>query len=125
MEHYQWSGIPVEQMNPLVSRQVIHAAAITLARLVLKKGALVPLHSHINEQISTVDSGSLRFVIGGRELVVKAGETVVIPPNVLHLVEAHEDATATDIFTPVREDWVRGDDAYLRVSTVAVEPPRT
>jgi quercetin dioxygenase-like cupin family protein len=114
MQHYQWNGITVEQMNPLVSRQVIHGATITMARLVLKKGAFVPLHSHVNEQISTIESGSLRFEVGGREITVKAGETLVIPPNVPHLAEAHEDCVATDVFSPVREDWVRGDDAYLR-----------
>jgi quercetin dioxygenase-like cupin family protein len=101
-------------MSPLISRQVLNGAGITLARLVLRKGAVVPLHSHVNEQISTIDSGSLRFVVDGEEIVVKAGETLVIPPNVPHMAEAHEDCTATDIFTPVREDWVRGDDAYLR-----------
>ncbi len=114
MRHYQWNGIPVEDMSPLISRQVLNGAGITLARLVLRKGAVVPLHSHVNEQISTIDSGSLRFVVDGEEIVVKAGETLVIPPNVPHMAEAHEDCTATDIFTPVREDWVRGDDAYLR-----------
>jgi quercetin dioxygenase-like cupin family protein len=114
MQHYQWNGIPVEDMSPLVSRQVVHAETITVARLVLKKGAFVPLHSHINEQISNIEKGSLRFVVDGREIVVKAGETLVIPPNVPHLAEAHEDCVATDIFSPVREDWVRGDDAYLR-----------
>jgi quercetin dioxygenase-like cupin family protein len=114
MQHYQWNGIPVEIMSPLVSRQVIHAETITIARLVLKKGAFVPLHSHINEQISTIESGSLRFVVDDKELIVKAGETLVIPPNVPHLAEAHEDCIATDTFSPVREDWVRGDDAYLR-----------
>jgi quercetin dioxygenase-like cupin family protein len=114
MQHCQWSGIPVEQMNPLISRQVIHGEKITVARLVLKKGALVPLHAHVNEQISTIDSGSLRFEVGGREIVVKAGESLIIPPNVPHLAEAQEDCTATDIFSPLREDWIRGDDAYLR-----------
>jgi quercetin dioxygenase-like cupin family protein len=68
----------------------------------------------VNEQISTIESGSLRFVVGGQEIVVKAGDSLVIPPNVPHLAEAHEDCIATDTFCPVREDWIRGDDAYLR-----------
>jgi quercetin dioxygenase-like cupin family protein len=116
MQHYQWDGIPVEKMNPLITRQTIHGASITIARLVLKKGAFVPLHAHVNEQISTIESGALRFVVGGNEIVVKAGETLVIPANVPHLAEAHEDCTATDVFTPVRQDWIDGDDAYLRGS---------
>jgi quercetin dioxygenase-like cupin family protein len=114
MEHYQWYTIPVENMNPLISRQVLHGGTITIARLVLKKGAIVPLHAHANEQVSTIESGSLHFVLGGRELVVKAGESLVIPPNLPHSAEALEDCTATDVFSPVRQDWINGDDAYLR-----------
>jgi quercetin dioxygenase-like cupin family protein len=114
MKLYQWNGVPLENMSPLISRQVIHGETITIARLVLKKGSVVPLHSHINEQISTVLTGSLRFVIEGAEILVKAGESLVIPPNVPHLVEVPEDCTATDVFSPLREDWIRGDDAYLR-----------
>jgi quercetin dioxygenase-like cupin family protein len=114
MKHYQWSGVPVEQMNSLVTRQVIHAEKVTIARLVLSKGSVVGLHSHPNEQISTIESGSLRFNIDGREIVVRAGETLVIPPNAPHSAIAEEDCTATDVFSPIREDWLRGEDAYLR-----------
>jgi quercetin dioxygenase-like cupin family protein len=64
--------------------------------------------------VSAVQSGSLRFVIGGREQIARAGDMVAIPPNVPHLVEALEDSIAIDTFAPVRGDWVRGDDAYLR-----------
>ena len=39
---------------------------------------------------------------------------LVIPPHMPHKVEALEDTDVTDIFSPVREDWLRGDDAYLR-----------
>ena len=48
------------------------------------------------------------------KIVVRAGESLCIPPNVPHSVESLEDSVAVDIFSPVREDWVRGDDAYLR-----------
>ncbi len=101
-------------MNALLTRQVIHGGAITIARLGLLQGAVVPLHSHINEQISTVDAGRLRFVLAGVEAIVSAGQSIVIPSGVPHMVEALEDSRATDVFTPLREDWIRGDDAYLR-----------
>jgi hypothetical protein len=45
---------------------------------------------------------------------VNAGETVAIPPHAPHMVEALEDSVAVDLFSPIREDWIRGDDAYLR-----------
>jgi quercetin dioxygenase-like cupin family protein len=111
---HNWAHVTEEQMNPLVSRQVVHASTMTLARLRLRKGAVVPLHHHVNEQISMVDQGRLRFVISGEERIVQAGEMLTIPPEAPHMVEALEDSIAIDLFSPVREDWIRGDDAYLR-----------
>ena len=111
---YNWSQIPEEQLNAVISRQMIHGETMTVARLHLRKGALVPLHQHPNEQISMVERGRLRFVIAGEERIVQGGDMVTIPPNAPHLVEALEDSLATDLFSPIREDWIRGDDAYLR-----------
>jgi quercetin dioxygenase-like cupin family protein len=101
-------------MNPLLSRQAIHGQNITVARIKLSKSALVPLHSHANEQITMLERGALRFVVSGLETILRAGEVLAIPPHAPHLVEALEDSLAVDLFAPVREDWIRGDDAYLR-----------
>lgn len=114
MDVYDWSAVPEEQLNPSVSRQVIHGSTMTLARLRLKKGALVPLHSHVNEQISLIEAGCLRFMIDGVEQIATAGHAVRIPPHAPHSVTAQEDSVALDLFSPIREDWIRGDDAYLR-----------
>jgi quercetin dioxygenase-like cupin family protein len=111
---YNWSQIPEEQLNDLVARQMIHGETMTIARIHLRKGAVVPMHQHPNEQISMVEHGRLRFVIAGQERIVQGGDMIAIPPNAPHLVEALEDSLATDLFSPVREDWIRGDDAYLR-----------
>lgn len=104
----------MEVLSPTVSRQVVHGEKITMARLLLKKGAFVPEHSHHNEQISTMLDGSLLFHIGGADINLKKGESLVIPPNVPHSAEALEDCEALDVFAPLRDDWIRGDDAYLR-----------
>ncbi len=114
MQVYDWSSIPREELNPKFARQVIHADTMTVARIYMKKGCSVPEHKHHNEQISIMTEGSLKFVIDGQELVLKAGEALRIPPNVPHSAEALEDCTATDLFSPPREDWKTGDDAYLR-----------
>ncbi|MFN7992168.1 MAG: cupin domain-containing protein [Bryobacteraceae bacterium] len=114
MQHYNWSLVEEEQMNPLLGRKVIHGRNITVARIRLQKFAVVPMHSHPNEQISMLEQGTLRFVISGEERIAHAGEIISIPPDAPHLVEALEDSLATDIFSPPREDWIRGDDAYLR-----------
>ena len=93
-----------------------------LARIDLRQGAVVPSHSHANEQISWITEGALRFTLGRageeREVVVRAGEVLVIPAHLPHAAEALEDTVDYDIFAPPRQDWIDKDDAYLRV----VEP---
>jgi quercetin dioxygenase-like cupin family protein len=114
MELYDWNQLPAERMNPLVVRKAVHTRHMTIARLYIRKGAVVPEHSHVNEQVSSVERGALKFFIDGGETMVHSGEVLVIPPHMPHKVEATEDTDVTDIFSPVREDWIRGDDAYLR-----------
>jgi len=114
MPHYDWNQLPEERLNPLVTRKVIHMKGLTIARLNIQKGAVVPEHSHVHEQIATVERGALKFFIDGDEQIVKAGESLAIPSNVPHGVEAMEDTVVVDVFSPCREDWLRGDDSYLR-----------
>ncbi len=114
MVRYDWNTVEREQLNPLFARQVIHGDSMTVAKVYLKKGCIVPEHSHPNEQISMMEQGALRFHFGPEEVVVKAGETLRIPSGVPHSAEALEDCVATDLFSPPRQDWISGDDAYLR-----------
>src|SRR3954470_1907663 len=102
-----WTDIPAEVLNPTVTRQAVHTGHMTLARLALKTGAIVPRHQHVNEQVTNVESGALRFVFDDHEIVVDAGESLEIPPNVPHAVIALSDSVALDVFTPAREDWIR------------------
>jgi quercetin dioxygenase-like cupin family protein len=81
---------------------------------VLKKGAHVPTHQHMHEQISHVVGGALEFRVDGKAIAVRAGEILCIPPHLPHEVVALEDSVALDIFNPPRQDWIDGDDAYLR-----------
>jgi quercetin dioxygenase-like cupin family protein len=112
---HKWEAVTVERLKGGLTRQMIHTDSFTIARLGLDAGAVVPRHSHINEQVSTVESGMLRFILdSGEELIVGPGESLQIPSNVPHEVHAMEQTVALDIFCPVREDWRRGDDAYLR-----------
>lgn len=114
MHLYEWDKVTKEELNPAIARQMINGDTITVARMHLKKGCSVPEHSHHNEQISMVESGRLDFIIDGKPQTVMAGQVVHIPAHVPHSAVAPEDCYAIDIFSPVREDWVRGDDAYLR-----------
>jgi len=114
MRHWVWDDVEREIMNPLLERQLIVGQDVMLARLLLRKGCIVPMHSHINEQLSMIFSGALKFWIDGKEVVVRGGEVLTIPPNMPHQAEALEDTTGIDVFHPPRADWINKTDSYLR-----------
>ncbi len=116
--HTSWDAIPLETMNPLLTRQYVTGEQGMLARIVLKKGCIVPRHSHPNEQISYITEGALRFLLGDEaapvEKIVRAGEVLVIPGGMPHSAEALEDTVDFDLFAPPRRDWIAKDDSYMR-----------
>ncbi len=112
--HIRWKDIEVEQLSSHIGRQFVVGTGTMLARVLLKQGAVVPMHHHHNEQITYILEGALKFLIDGKEIVVHAGEVLCIPPNVPHEAHALEDTVDLDIFNPPRQDWIDRDDAYLR-----------
>jgi quercetin dioxygenase-like cupin family protein len=112
--HTRWSDIPVEPMNPLLGRQFTVGANVMISRITLQAGAHVPLHSHPNEQIAILLTGCLQFLLEGKEIILRPGELLAIPPDIPHEVFAIEDTINLDIFSPPRQDWIDGSDAYLR-----------
>lgn len=114
LQYLSWNDVELESMNPLLARQLIVGHQVMLARVLLKKGCIVPLHSHVNEQLSYILEGALKFYIDGKEIVVRAGEVLTIPPNMPHKAEAMEDTVDLDIFNPPRADWINKTDSYLR-----------
>ena len=114
MEITTWNQIKEDVLNPLAGRKALHGKMITLARFRFDKGNKVAMHHHPNDQITTVESGSVRFIMNGEEVILKAGDMVAVPPDVPHGNEALEDTVIVEIFSPVRADWITGDDSYLR-----------
>ena len=101
----------------MLDRRLITGDRMMLAHVYLKKGCIVPKHSHENEQFTYILEGALRFWIGedgGEEVIVRAGEVLHIPSNVPHRAEALEDTLDVDIFDPPRQDWLDKTDSYLR-----------
>lgn len=115
--HTRWADVEVEKLSSLIGRQFIVGANMMVARVLLKKGAHVPLHSHHNEQITYILDGALKFSMEGKEVTVRTGEVLCIPPHVPHEAFALEDTVDLDIFNPPRQDWIDRDDAYLRAET--------
>jgi quercetin dioxygenase-like cupin family protein len=105
MERYDWEAVPKEAMGPLIVRQIIHTPDLTLVRGTFKRGAVVALHQHVHEQVTTVLSGRLRLEIDGEATVLTPGELARIPSNLPHVAEALDDTVVLDVFTPARTDW--------------------
>jgi unsaturated pyranuronate lyase len=114
---FRWADMPRETVNDMLDRRLVTGERIMLAHVYIKKGCIVPRHSHENEQVTYILEGALRFWLGeepGEERIVRAGEVLVIPSNVLHKAEALEDTLDLDVFSPPRQDWLDGTDHYLR-----------
>ncbi len=115
--HYRWDDLPKEALNPQLARRLISGERLMLAHVYLEQGCIVPQHAHDNEQLTYILEGGLRFWLGEdrSEVVdVMAGEVLHLPSNLPHEAEALEDTLDVDVFSPPRQDWLDGSDAYLR-----------
>jgi quercetin dioxygenase-like cupin family protein len=114
LKYQRWSDVELEHLNPQLDRQMITGEKLMISRVLLKKGCVVPEHSHENEQLTYILEGTLRFWIDGKVIDVHAGEVLCIPPHMPHKAEAMEDTVDLDVFYPPRQDWLSKRDAYLR-----------
>ena len=115
--HYRWDDIPRERVTDMLDRKLITGDRMMLAHVYLKKGCVVPKHSHENEQLTYIVEGALLFTLGedqSVEVPVAAGEVLHIPSNLPHKAVALEDTLDVDIFSPPRQDWLDKSDDYLR-----------
>jgi quercetin dioxygenase-like cupin family protein len=114
LKYTAWKDVEREKLNDKIDREMVVGDGLMLARVFIRKGGHVPLHHHHNEQVTYILEGALKFAIDGKEIVVKAGEVLCIPPNMPHEAWAVEDTLDLDVFTPPREDWLNKSDGYLR-----------
>jgi quercetin dioxygenase-like cupin family protein len=114
---YRWDSMKKERVSDMLERRLITGDRMMLAHVYLKKGCIVPKHSHENEQLTYILEGALKFKIGedgAEEIVVSAGEVLLIPSKVPHMAEALEETLDVDVFSPPRQDWLDKKDDYLR-----------
>ena len=105
--------IALEKVTEMISRKIVTGDREMVAQIYLKKGALVPMHSHESEQMTYIFQGALKFLINGEEITVREGEVLHIPSWVPHQAEALDDTFEMDIFSPIRTDWLDGTDTYF------------
>ena len=118
--HMKWDDVERESVTHDIARQLFTGKRMMLAQVFLDKGAIVPKHSHDNEQLTWVVEGALKFWLGDEgepgyeERIVSAGEVMYIPSDVPHKAEALEDTLDVDVFSPPRQDWLDGTDTYFK-----------
>ena len=110
---HRWDEIALEKVTEMISRKIVTGEREMLAQIYLKRGALVPMHSHESEQMTYILQGALKFLIDGEEITVREGEVLHIPSWVPHQAEALEDTFELDLFSPIRQDWLDGTDSYF------------
>lgn len=106
MGYFRTTELPVTEALPGVTRRTVYLADVMLAIHDFEPGAIIPEHQHPHQQITWIASGGMKFTLDGEERVLRAGDGVVIPPDVPHsAVILDEACQAIDAFHPVREDY--------------------
>ena len=101
-------AVPPQQLREGLLARAVHGELITLAVVEIEPNTELPEHSHENEQLGIVLSGSVMFRVGDEEQSVAPGAIWRIPANTPHFLQAGPDgAVVLDVFTPIRDDWKR------------------
>ncbi len=105
MAVHDWQSIPATEVYPGISRQSVDGEKQTLVRYVYQPGSVFPIHSHMQEQITTVLSGVIEFTVAGNIVQLGAGEVAVIPSDVPHGARVVGDAVVEtfNALSPKRE----------------------
>ena len=117
MSKVNWNNVKAEQVNPKMKRKFIYGEKIMIARMEFEDGFTVLWHTHENEQITEVQEGTLRFWFDNDEknhLDLLPGDSIIIKGNRPHKALMIGKVIETDTFSPPRQDWIDGSDAYLR-----------
>ena len=109
--------MPKERVTNRIDRRIVSGEKTMVAHVYLQKGAIVPEHSHHNEQLTYILKGKLRFWVGddfSQVFDVEEGQVLHLPSNVPHKAEALEETLDVDIFSPPRRDWLDHTDDYFQ-----------
>jgi quercetin dioxygenase-like cupin family protein len=97
----------IEMMDGVWLKTLVHGEKTHLTHVVMKKGAVVPEHAHPHEQTGTLISGSVRFFGEGEDIIAAPGDSWRFHGSEKHGAEALEDSILVEVFSPVREDYLK------------------
>lgn len=102
--------IPWENLGDGIQRQLYgYDNTIMMVKVKFEKNAVGQLHQHFHSQVTFVESGVFEMTINNEKKIIKGGDGYYVPPNILHGVICLEPGMLVDVFSPMREDFLRGD----------------
>jgi quercetin dioxygenase-like cupin family protein len=105
-----WENIPFEPIAVGIERQMIIGEKLMICRLRFAPFVVTPEHEHSHEQMTIVESGSVKFFIEGEERIAQPGDVLHFPPNCRHgATMLDEEVIVIDIFSPIRQDFLKND----------------
>jgi len=103
--------VPWQQMDKAVKRKIMaYDDKLMVVKVQFDKGGVGSLHQHYHSQITHVESGIFEVEIGGEKKILSQGDAFYIPPNVLHGAVCLEAGVLIDVFSPMREDFIKDAD---------------
>jgi quercetin dioxygenase-like cupin family protein len=105
---WNWSTIPREPIGTGITRQMIYGERLMICRLTLAPGTITTAHDHVHEQMTIVEKGRVRFVLGTEEKVFGPGDILLLPGGFWHgATMLDEEVVLIDIFSPIREEFLQ------------------
>jgi quercetin dioxygenase-like cupin family protein len=100
--------VPFEDMGNGITRKIMAwDERLMLVKVFFELGAVGTLHKHHHTQITHIESGVFEVEIGGEKKLLSAGDAFYIPPNVMHGAVCKEAGVLIDVFSPMREDFIK------------------
>ena len=96
---------PVDMLPGIVRRTLNEGEHTTICELTMAKGSAIPPHTHPHEQTGYLVSGRFRFRLGETWTEMRPGDSWCVPGDVEHEVDVLKDTIASDVFSPVREEY--------------------
>jgi quercetin dioxygenase-like cupin family protein len=108
-----WDNIAEETINEKITRKMFWGENVMITRWRLAPHAIVPVHDHVSEQITMIESGSIVMSFPDKELPLSTGDMIVIPASKPHGANVGPDGcVAVDVFSPIRRDFIEGTASY-------------
>ena len=88
-------------------KTLVHGENTLMTEFKLREGSVIPLHSHPQEQIGYLISGQIKFLVGAEKIVCNPGDSWCFAGDEEHGAEVLQDSVIVEVFSPVREDYLR------------------